>query len=83
LTGSAGGVLRVARRHSSERCLVRGFHGQIVDVAFANIPREVVVAVVDVEGGVYVYTVYADGVSKFKYPCMHIRHLCCVALSSA
>jgi len=69
LTGSAGGMLRIAHRHLSKRCLVRGFHGQIIDVAFANISREVIVAVVDEMGGVYVYTVCVDGGdSKLKYP---------------
>jgi len=72
LTGSAGGVLRVAHRHSSERCLIRGFHGQIIDVAFANILREVIIAVVDEEGGVYVYEVYLnDEDNAVKYPCMY------------
>ena len=68
MTGSAGGVLRIAHRHSSERCLVRRFHGQIVDVAFANVLREVVVAVVDEVGGVYVYAVCAGADNKLKYP---------------
>jgi len=68
MTGSSGGVLRIAHRHSAERCLIRGFHGPIVDVAFANILSEVVVAVVDEMGGVYVYTVYMDTDRAIKYP---------------
>lgn len=68
MTGSCGGVLRIAHRHSADRCLVRGFHGQIIDVAFANVLREVIVAVVDEMGGVYVYSVYTDTDSTMKYP---------------
>jgi len=60
--------LRIARRHSAERCLIRGFHGRIVDVAFANILREVIIAAVDEIGGVYVYAVGQDDDSKIKYP---------------
>ena len=70
MTGSAGGVLRIAHQHSAERCLIRGFQGQIVDVAFANILREVVVALVDETGGVYVYAVHLDEHGKVKYPLM-------------
>jgi len=70
LAGSAGGVLRIAHRHSAERCLIRGFSGQIVDTAFANILHEVVIAAVDETGRVYVYTVYLDVESKVKYPFM-------------
>ena len=64
-------MLRIAHRHSSERCLVRGFHGQIVDVAFANILREVIIAVVDELGSAYVYAVHLAADSKIKYPFLH------------
>ena len=68
VVGSAGGVLRIAHRRSAERCLIRGFNGQVVDVTFANILNEVVVAVVDEVGKVYVYAVDLDVNSKVKYP---------------
>ena len=63
-------MLRIAHRRSAERCLVRGFRGQIVDLAFANIARDVIFAAVDEVGGVYVYEVFLGIDGKVKYPCL-------------
>jgi hypothetical protein len=69
--GKDAGVVRVYHRLTTERCLLKGYRGKVVDIAFARL-HTVLLGSVDEEGNMLIYEIQTGGDSKLKYPFTHI-----------
>ncbi|XP_046688815.1 LOW QUALITY PROTEIN: enhancer of mRNA-decapping protein 4-like, partial [Homalodisca vitripennis] len=67
------GVVRVVNRKTDERALIKGMEGAVQDIAFAHIPKEVILACVDHNGNLFVYRVIED--CKFRLTCELQLHI--------
>lgn len=54
--GKGGGIVRVINRKTAERALIKGFMGQVLDVAFAHL-NNIVLGAVDEHGNMLIYEV--------------------------
>ena len=55
-SGKSGGVVRVINRKTAERALLKGFVGQLQDVAFAHLSA-IVLGAVDEAGNMFIHEV--------------------------
>lgn len=55
--GKPGGVVRVVNRETAERALIKGMEVMVQDIAFAHITTEIILAIVDQAGNLFVYRV--------------------------
>ncbi|XP_022685833.1 enhancer of mRNA-decapping protein 4-like [Varroa jacobsoni] len=74
MASGVGGV-RVINIKTNCRALIKGIQGQVADLAFAHIKSEVILAVVDDLGNLYVYQIGDDGGISY-FPLFQVnRHL--------
>lgn len=52
------GVVRVVNRQTGERTLIKGMEGAVQDIAFAHIPQEIILAIVDMKGNLFIHKAY-------------------------
>ena len=58
--GKSAGMVRVIRNNSSDRILLKGFHGYVRDLAFAFHEQRILVGAVDEYGYVLVHEIKAS-----------------------
>jgi hypothetical protein len=63
--GKSGGIVRVINRKTAERALLKGFVGQVIDLAFAQ-HSSVILGAVDEIGNMFIYEII-DGDGKIEY----------------
>lgn len=66
-TGKDDFLVRVYNRLSAERCLLKGYRGKVVDIAFARL-HAVLLGSVDEVGNLLVYDIQTGSDSKLTYP---------------
>lgn len=52
------GAVRVVNRKTDERTLIKGMEGAVQDIAFAHIPHEIILAIVDMKGNLFIHKAY-------------------------
>ncbi|XP_003739816.1 enhancer of mRNA-decapping protein 4 [Galendromus occidentalis] len=73
MASGCGGV-RIINTNTNCRALIKGIQGHVADLAFAHIKSEVILAVVDDFGNLYIYQIGEDGGISY-FPLLQInRH---------
>ncbi|GAB6032704.1 enhancer of mRNA decapping 4 [Chamberlinius hualienensis] len=71
---SDDGAVRVISRKTSDRLLLRGMRGLVVDVSFAHILNEVILGAVDEHGNVFVYSIKQEhGLNLYETIILEVR----------
>ena len=70
--GKNNGVVRVVNRESNNRSLLKGIEGMVQDIAFAHIPKQIILACVDEFGNLLVHEIEERG---DKITCIKLLHV--------
>lgn len=71
--GTSEGLVRVVKRETNERTLIKGFSSLVEDLRFAHLYELIMLACIDQEGNVYVYVVNEDTSKKLRvYPIFQV-----------
>lgn len=71
------GLVRIVKRESSERALIKGFSNLIEDISFAHLYEIIMLACIDQSGNTYVYVIKEEISSSLSvYPIFQINGVC-------
>lgn len=64
IANTSEGLIRIIKRETDERILIKGFSSIIEDISFAHLYEIIMLACIDQSGTVYVYLIKEDGMPR-------------------